>query len=622
LEGEISGTRRWRWSAFGPVFADLLRIMLKPLFLAGLAGSLSVVFVVVPIVYMELYRDRVIPGVKVLTEQIGGKESEEAARAIERGAARLQSVPLVLEAGGQRWQVRPAELGVRIDVNRTLTEVLSLGRGEFPTKTGILAAGALLWGIEYPAVLHIDDGRLNSFLEIVGARVRVPAKDAGLVVKDGRVERQVDQPGVQLDMEAARRAILRAIARGQGGEISLPLTVEMPRLNWHSVAPYEEKLTRSLSGTVLVTAGNYGELISGPRLWKLVRGTAFDPAAPDRVGIALDPDGAASLVAALQLKAGKPARDASIRVSIDGQVVIEPESVGVGVTEQGLRQALTAALLGGDMVATVPLEPVAYPVVTTEDLVQARARAEHILAWGVTLFFGDRSWELGRRELASALGFSGVGRGTEPRLDPGRLADVIAGLPFGLDVPGRVEKVAWWGGPVVAGQSVDPLATAEAVAQAVSQGRSFVELRFRPSLPELPAAKMPAEKPGKWIDVNLTSQALVAYEGEVPVYYTLVSTGRPGHSTPTGTFRIYIKLIKDSMSNGTFGVSPEDPDYYNLKDVPYVMYFLSGGYAIHGTYWHSNFGHVMSHGCVNAPTPAAQWIFQWAELGTPVVVHY
>ena len=59
------------------------------------------------------------------------------------------------------------------------------------------------------------------------------------------------------------------------------------------------------------------------------------------------------------------------------------------------------------------------------------------------------------------------------------------------------------------------------------------------------------------------------------------------------------------------------PGYY-LPNVPYVMYFLAGATRHTGTYWHHNFGHPMSHGCVNLPTPAAQWMYNWASMGTTV----
>ncbi len=116
---------------------------------------------------------------------------------------------------------------------------------------------------------------------------------------------------------------------------------------------------------------------------------------------------------------------------------------------------------------------------------------------------------------------------------------------------------------------------------------------------------------GKWIDVNLSQQRLTAYEGKTAIFNSLVSTGISIHPTVTGTFNIYTKYGSQAMSG---------PGYY-LPGVPYVMYFYQA-YAIHGTYWHHNFGHPMSHGCVNLPTDAAKFMYSWAPIGTPVVVHF
>ncbi|GAB4446648.1 MAG: hypothetical protein Kow0031_29290 [Anaerolineae bacterium] len=119
----------------------------------------------------------------------------------------------------------------------------------------------------------------------------------------------------------------------------------------------------------------------------------------------------------------------------------------------------------------------------------------------------------------------------------------------------------------------------------------------------------------KWIDVNLSTQTLTALEGQTPVYRALVSTGLWDTPTVVGTYNIYVKYEKADMSGGS------GADAYHLEDVPYVMYF-HGGYGLHGTYWHSNFGQPMSHGCVNLHTLDARWLFDWAPVGTKVVTHY
>jgi hypothetical protein len=130
----------------------------------------------------------------------------------------------------------------------------------------------------------------------------------------------------------------------------------------------------------------------------------------------------------------------------------------------------------------------------------------------------------------------------------------------------------------------------------------------------LPQANRPATAE-KWIDVNLTTQMVTAYEGQQPVFRARASTGIWKYPTVTGSFNIYVKYEQARMVGGS------GEDAYDLADVPYVMYF-HGGYGLHGTYWHNNFGTPMSHGCVNLSIPDAQWLFNWAPLGTKVVSHY
>lgn len=118
-----------------------------------------------------------------------------------------------------------------------------------------------------------------------------------------------------------------------------------------------------------------------------------------------------------------------------------------------------------------------------------------------------------------------------------------------------------------------------------------------------------------WIDVNLSTQTLTAYEGNMAVFSTLISSGLPAYPTVTGQFRIWLRYESQTMDGSRLGY-----DYY-LTGVPYVMYFYQD-YALHGTYWHSNFGYPMSHGCVNMETGDAQWVYNFTTIGTVVNVHY
>ena len=110
----------------------------------------------------------------------------------------------------------------------------------------------------------------------------------------------------------------------------------------------------------------------------------------------------------------------------------------------------------------------------------------------------------------------------------------------------------------------------------------------------------------KWIEVSIPEQKIRAWEGNTAVMEFLVSTGKWA-PTPKGDYRVWHKTRSQAMSGG----SKELGTYYYLPNVPNNMFFYKG-YAIHGAYWHNNFGQPMSHGCVNSPLANAAAIFDWA----------
>ncbi len=133
--------------------------------------------------------------------------------------------------------------------------------------------------------------------------------------------------------------------------------------------------------------------------------------------------------------------------------------------------------------------------------------------------------------------------------------------------------------------------------------------------PSRPTDLGPAEK---WIDVDLTRQALVAFEGTRPVFATLISSGRRNpvdkekdFPTPPGTFWIREKHVSTTMDGDVASDGP-----YSIEDVPWVMYF-QGSYALHGAFWHDVFGNMRSHGCVNMAPEDARTLFHWADPQLP-----
>jgi hypothetical protein len=147
--------------------------------------------------------------------------------------------------------------------------------------------------------------------------------------------------------------------------------------------------------------------------------------------------------------------------------------------------------------------------------------------------------------------------------------------------------------------------------------RLFSNEEIAPISPEVPHGQ-------KRIEVSIARQTLTAYESEKIVLQTRVSTGlnravdegEIPWNTPTGEFHIYSKMPSKRMGNGD---RTSDIAAYELPGVPWVCFFHETGVATHGTYWHTNYGTPMSHGCVNMTSAEALWLFRWthpvAELG-------
>jgi hypothetical protein len=130
---------------------------------------------------------------------------------------------------------------------------------------------------------------------------------------------------------------------------------------------------------------------------------------------------------------------------------------------------------------------------------------------------------------------------------------------------------------------------------------------FHPQPP--PPTLQPNER---WIDVDLDAQILVAFEGELAVYATLVSSGAKETPTETGTYRIWMKESEADMK----GLNGEDP--YSVATVPWTQYFYpERDLALHTAYWHDQFGVQRSHGCVNLAPRDARWLYFWSDPQVP-----
>jgi hypothetical protein len=213
--------------------------------------------------------------------------------------------------------------------------------------------------------------------------------------------------------------------------------------------------------------------------------------------------------------------------------------------------------------------------------------------------------------------------------DPSRYQGVRLGDDTGLTLPlaivwPRGDATTTWthGAPRGGGSrrqlkermAVPVLETAQdggaVTAYRIGDGEWIDAGQVRVAMPmPMPAGVKPGER---WIDIDLDQQLLVAYEGDLPVYATLVSTGLKDTPTETGIYRIWKKVSETDMK----GLTGEDP--YSVATVPWTQFFSpEKGLALHTSYWHDRFGFQKSHGCVNLAPRDARWLYFFTDPQVP-----
>jgi hypothetical protein len=261
------------------------------------------------------------------------------------------------------------------------------------------------------------------------------------------------------------------------------------------------------------------------------------------------------------------------------------------------------------------------PAVFSPETANAKIQAEQFMAVApITLTFEDQSFTASKGMVGSWLDFTPKGNQLEASVSQGKIADYVKTIAGKISVR-KVDRVVVDGtGEVLEegrdgrGVSTDELirdihkrVTSQKAGSAIGIETYVIA---KGEITRNPHAQ-PGRYPGRYIDINLAEQTLYAFDGFTLVNQFLVSTGTSSHPTPTGEYSVYGKSRVTTMSGPG----------YSLAGVEWVSWW-SGDYSIHGTYWHNNFGHTMSHGCVNASNGDAEWIYNWDEVGTPVYVHY
>ena len=198
---------------------------------------------------------------------------------------------------------------------------------------------------------------------------------------------------------------------------------------------------------------------------------------------------------------------------------------------------------------------------------------------------------------------------TNVRAEPSTAGNIVQTLDYGSPV-----AVTEW----LRGEEVF---TGADMWAKVGDGRFVYSRNVGRNAPVLPTP-LPVDAPtwGQWLDVNLTQQLMTVYDGTNPLRTIVVTTGMAGWETPPGSYTILSRVANETMTSGAIGAE----NFYRLDDVLFTQYFTDFGHALHFAWWRTKetIGRPGSHGCINMLLDDSRYIWDWATIGTPVVVHY
>jgi lipoprotein-anchoring transpeptidase ErfK/SrfK len=195
-----------------------------------------------------------------------------------------------------------------------------------------------------------------------------------------------------------------------------------------------------------------------------------------------------------------------------------------------------------------------------------------------------------------------------PDLHGAIVADLSAGQPV---------VVAQW----VAGQEATPDNPTWA---RLGDGQYIHSSVLRPATVDVPPPPADASaETGHWIDLNLTHQVAVAYEGSVAVHVARVSSGRRGCETLPGYYHIQRRVADETMASASLAGDESAAASYHIDHVHWTQYFTSDGKALHENYWKAadQIGVPSSHGCAGMTPADARFFWDWASVGTPIYAH-
>lgn len=334
------------------------------------------------------------------------------------------------------------------------------------------------------------------------------------------------------------------------------------------------------------------------------------------------------------------AKDASVVLSDDGTTFVITNAVdGTSLDASAMEEAAQAAAQGLTSKSISVKYSTTPPAVSDEDAQEVADSANALVAQDVTVSSEDGSQTFAPDEATKASWVTVAAQdGAAPKLgaDGSKIGEWVAtqGATLNVDAVTGVRNVNSKGDVVetvteaVDGTKVSNMdEVATALTEAFPKGEGWTgtfktettkaEWKERTIADGAEDLAYQAAEGEKWIDIDLSSKTVTAYEGSTVVHGPVsVVDGAAATPTVTGTFHVYLKYESQTMQ----GQNADGSDY-KTEGVPWITYFYEG-YALHGAPWRSSFGYSGSHGCLNMPVSDAKWFYDWDEVGTTVVSHY
>ena len=265
------------------------------------------------------------------------------------------------------------------------------------------------------------------------------------------------------------------------------------------------------------------------------------------------------------------------------------------------------------------------PSITVKDLTASKKKAEGLLSQPVSFIIAGDTIKASATDVGGWIDFTPVqsSKTVDVIVNSGKVLEYINSISEDYTSPARNRTVITVnGGEVVidkGSNGSDVLDKEKIAAQATDQLTKNQPVNAELKVQYVPAKTTSLPAYTKWIEANMSTKRMYAYEGSTLVRSFLISAGAPDTPTVVGNYKVYSKYLSQDMRGAN-----TDGSRYFQPDVPYVLYFY-GSYAVHGNYWRpaSWFGNInSSHGCLGVTPGDGEWIYNWASIGTSVITHY